>query len=308
MSTNGQVSEYKPIDIANLPFRSSFRLLQDMPADERREILDSLHAPYFDCDRWEITVSVEHYDGQYTGAMPTMRLSKIPLKPQDVEKGDADDFNSWPILGENNSHIKIHPAELGAFLTATNAYRAVQPATTLNAATSGNLMMPVSMFTHCLREAGVSGLHVKVYGHKAPITPGFMRGEPADENHPLAHRNQWDISKTFSSKWMFMFAPAIGSRGIKKIPIFSPGSDDFGTIRLNTTYNGEKYNIKMYSLHAHVFKSVNPHPITFPKTMAGVAAKEPILRRILASYRQTPDTAMGGFRIEISMQAFFGGY
>lgn len=293
------------MQILNLPFMREFRLLANMEEDERRGILDSLDEADMDWDRCEIHVSVDHFEYENPSSMANVMVGRIPTQKPSRSRPQASETDDWVVIGTYNYFIKIAPAGIKPFVRELAKIRHILPEQTSDVAVRGNLMVPVKMFTACLRRAGIETLFLKSYGQKLSLGGDYqyLGREPADSGHPLAHRNEWDLSTSFHSDLLFMFAPGIGSIDIEKLPIFTPGSQGFGTLRLNTTYQGEEYAIKIYSLHTHVVKAASANPISFPKTMAGMGTREAVLRNILRHYTAVPDRQMGGFRIEVSLRA-----
>ena len=162
----------------------------------------------------------------------------------------------------------------------------------------------MSLFVHCLNKVPCPTLHLKAYGQKLPLLVDMVGLEPAQYVHPLSHLNKWDIGVTVKSPLIFLFKPARGQpRDITLYPMLVPASRDYGSLLVDTHYNGHPYKIKLYPRLVHCIKSFNSR-LQGDKlsTMAGVKKRGQACLRVIHKLSKLSAWELGGFRLEVTVQ------
>jgi hypothetical protein len=83
-----------------------------------------------------------------------------------------------------------------------------------------------------------------------------------------------------------------------------PGSMDFGSINIKTTFKSRKYTVKIYPKLVHVIKSINSSiPNQSLKSLQGMRGRLRIARSMVDKLEGLDQDKLGGFRIEVSTTA-----
>ncbi|GFZ43061.1 hypothetical protein JCM24511_00779 [Saitozyma sp. JCM 24511] len=212
------------------------------------------------------------------------------LHPQPV------DVDRWELV--------ISPAQYLLRFKDTLANRA-QPGRLLLQASLGNVHVSTSVFIHCLRQAGCDTIRLKAYGQKTPLVGRFLNKEPAQTNHRWVEHNEWDIGRSFSSPFIWLFASAEGRRhGLKHYPMLVPGSGNYGTVNIKATHRSRHFSVKVYPRIVPVIKSFNSRlQGSVPKSLQGVRNQVAAGLRMIHNLTGKDAMALGGFRIEVTVKA-----
>jgi hypothetical protein len=274
---------------------------------DKDKILQDLQARHTDIDRWEIAISPEEYLRRFPNVLASVQLSSnIPLrKPTMVPGGPR--FKEWMLLASAVHQLWIHPRYKPNFFRALKAYSVSEPGGVTHRASEGNSVMMTKVLIQCLNAACCQTIRVKQYGQKAPYTDGFVTplDEPADVTHKWAKWNEWDIGKSFRSKYIWLWKSSSGMRGgTKHYRVIVPGGDDYGTVRQKVKWNGRKWSVKIYPTLTHAIKSIDSHlQGRVPKTLKGVNGQVAASQRMLQALGNKDEYGLGGFRIEVSVKA-----
>ncbi|CAD6563913.1 MAG: hypothetical protein TREMPRED_002372 [Tremellales sp. Tagirdzhanova-0007] len=212
-------------DIGNLPFMDAFRSLSSALTHlSEAEIMATLRPSEFDVDKWEISMSPNHYDDEMSStlAMPIINF----LSREDTLKDD--------------------------FFAELKRWRTVQPADLPWVATYGNLFVPVSLFVHCLNAAECPTIRFKYYGQKLPMTRALLGPDPAQADHVTSNLNECDIGRMLWSPHIFLFAPtfAATNKKMSKYTMIVPVSGDFGTYKVDVRVTSKAAFLANANCHA----------------------------------------------------------
>nr|XP_018263419.1 uncharacterized protein I303_04913 [Kwoniella dejecticola CBS 10117]OBR85577.1 hypothetical protein I303_04913 [Kwoniella dejecticola CBS 10117] len=283
-----------------------FKQYQDLPESTRRLTVDQVKAPYFDVDKWEISLSPNEYLRRFNDALAMVQLaSHTPkMKPGDNASHNYD-FSNWLLLANSTHQLWVHPSIKEPFITELKRTQVVQLADHPLQATNGTVLVPVVVFVTCLKKAGCETLYLKAYGQKLPLAEPYLTNEPAQADHKFSKFNQWDIGKNFNSSliWLFQSVNPLGKEA-SIYPMIIPGSLDYGSFNLKVTYNSKIYTIKIYPQLVHVIKSYNSKlQRNVAKTVAGIKKNSNMALQLIQQLSKTPTYEIGGFRIEVTITA-----
>ena len=87
----------------------------------------------------------------------------------------------------------------------------------------------------------------------------YLTTEPAQVDHRWAAHSEWDIGRSFRSRWTRFCHAANGQRhnGIKRLSMMVPGSKDIGTIHTDRTYRSRNFLVKIYPIVVRPIKAFN---------------------------------------------------
>ncbi|ORY30752.1 hypothetical protein BCR39DRAFT_466255, partial [Naematelia encephala] len=263
------------------------------------------HKP-MDVDKCEISYSPDNYQRQYNSAMASVQLpSHVPRqKPRRAgQAGSA--FEGWMLLGEANHQLWIDPKYKEEFMEELDKYQDIRKSKHWFQAALGNPVVPVSVFVHCLKVAQCPTIRLKLYGQKLPLEYPFYSGEPAEVAHPMAKYNEWDIGVTTTANYIYLFAPANGTkRSVSLFPMIIPGSLDFGSIQIKLRHQNKLYKVKIYPRLVHVIKSFNSRiQGEKVKTFYGLRHRSHAAQEMIHNLSTLEPSQLGGYRIEVSVQA-----
>ena len=290
--------------ILNLPFLPQFTILTDLSPTSKP--LSNLTAQPMDVDRWEMVISPEEYLHRFKDTLATVQLiCRAPHRKMHTTYHRGPAFDKWLLLGESNHQLWIDPRYKDAFFEELNIYQTAQPGQFPLQASLGNVLVPTSVFIHCLTHAGCDTLRLKAYGQKMPLVHKFLNTEPAEIGHRWAEHNEWDIGTSFTSPYIWLFASSTGRRhGVRHFPVMVPGSQDYGTVNLDVTHHSRHYTVKVYPRLVHLIKSFNSRlQASIPKTLNGVRIQVAAALRMIHSLTGRSEQAIGGFRIEVTVKA-----
>lgn len=298
--------EQRVLIVNDQPFMDAFHLLGEMEEDDQATAIDRIHAEPIDVDRWEVVLSPELYVTKFRDTLATVRLiDRAPWRKLHTTYHRGPGFDNWLLLAQANHQIWVDPRFKDGFFKSLNKYHTAQPGHLAAQASMGQATISAAVFTHCLTRAGCDTVRIKAYGQKMPLTPQFLKSEPADNNHRWAVHNEWDIGTTFDSPHIWLFSSMTGRRhGIQHYPMMVPGSRDFGTVNLKVKHNNQLFSVKIYPRIVHVIKSFNSHlQGTIPRTLGGVRHQVQGSLNMIHSLTGKDDMALGGFRIEVTVKA-----
>ena len=306
LDTNHQSGNTTPLQVnqpCTLPSSRGFQLLSALSESQQANIVNSLHYPWVDVDKWEIFLSPDQYLTQFGSTLATVQIASQATGRKG--KGNQDgEFDDWLLLATSGHQLKIDPRFKPAFFAHLATFRTIQPAPESFRASLGTSHVPTPVFVHCLEKAGCSTLLLKQYGQKLPLINPYLGLEPA-QLHPLAHLNQWDIGATYPSPHIWLFSPVHGrSKQSTVYPMLVPGSLDFGSISVDLKYNNKHYRIKIYPRLVHVIKSWNSRlQGIIPNQMAAIRGRAKAGEKVVQSLAGMKSSKLGGFRVEVSVQA-----
>ncbi|EIW65415.1 hypothetical protein TREMEDRAFT_66609 [Tremella mesenterica DSM 1558] len=254
------------VDITNLPFMKQYSLLSTLPPTAQGTVMNSIKRGPRDVDKWEISMSPDHYGKEFGSTLAVVRLSSHQPRVKSTKEGDrGHEFSDWLLLAECNYQLWVDMKYKDGFYKELKKWRTVQPAPLPWVSTYGNCHVPVPLLVHCLKSVHCPTIHLKSYGQKLPLVPGLVGTDPAELVHPLSHLNQWDIGVSYVSPYIFLFAPLMSTKKISLFPILVPSS---GTMALFSGHQlqGDKYKM--------IQRMVN-----------------------------VPQEELGGYRIEVTVQA-----
>lgn len=187
-----------------------------------------------DVDRWELVLTPQEYLLRFEDTLASVQLvNRAPIRKPHTTFHRGPDFSRWLLLAQANHSIWVDTSYKAAFFHALNDYQTAQPGLLVSQASLGSAHVPTAGFIHCLQEAGCDTVRIKEYGQKMPLVDQFLSGEPAQEDHRWAEHNEWDISTSFKSPLIWLFASAMGrTHRVEHYPIMVPGSKDFGNLRI----------------------------------------------------------------------------
>lgn len=283
-----------------------FNPLTRYPPSDQDLIFKSLTPSQMDVDKMEICMSPAHFLSKFGGPLSVVRLASHVPQRKSTDEGDrGHEFSDWLLIAEMGFQLWIEPKYKAAFFDCLKAFRTIQPAPHDWVATYGNALVPVTVFVRCLEGARCPTLRYKLYGQKLPLVPRYIQGEPAQTGHPQAHLNEWDIGITFKSANIFLFKPTLGmSKEMTVYPLMAPAGRDYGSVQTNVWYNDTMYKVKIYPRIVHVIKSFNSRLQGEALTKVnGVRRRIKACVQMVQHLAQIPPGQLGGFRIEVSVQA-----
>lgn len=289
------------LDSDNASIEHPFKPLSQLPRDEEMAIMASLQPQVEDVDSWSIAMSPEYFLKHFA-TMHTFVHLRVHY-PGRIK--DNKFFAEWLILADVGFRILVEWCFKKPFFASLKKYRTIQEARKKYSATYGIALVPISLFLHCLMEAGCKELRLQAYGQKLPLMNPFILSEPAQPNHPLAEMNEWDIGITTNASHIFLFGP-IGTRpsGMCVYPMVIPRSSDFGSVKIVLSYEGEDYKVKVYPRLTHVLKSFNGKlHAADAKCTQTLKARKSVIERMIEHLSSLNANELGGFRLEVSVRA-----
>lgn len=259
-----------------------------------------------DVDRWELVLTPEEYLERFKDTLAAVQLiNRAPIRRLHRTYHRGPGFDGWLLLAKANHEIWVDPRYKAPFFTMLGKYQTAQPGQYPLQASLGSAHVSTSVFIHCLSKAGCDTLRIKAYGQKTPLVERFLNREPAQVLHRWAEHNEWDIGQSFISPVVWLFAAAAGRQhGVQHYPMLVPGSANYGTVNIRTTHRNRNFSIKVYPRLVHVIKSFNSRlQGSIPKTLQGVRNQVAGSLRMIHNLSTKEDTAMGGFRIEVTVKA-----
>lgn len=284
-------------------FKSMIRL--DEPL--RTTVLSSFKPKPMDVDKMEICMTPDRYLQEFDTPLALVRLSSHAPRIRRTKPGDrGHEFSNWLLLAESCHQLWIDPIYKGAFYQELKKLRTIHPAASAWVSTYGNAHLPIRTFVGCLKRSGCKLLRYKAYGQKMPISMALVHeSDPAQRMHPKSHLNEWDIGVTFESPYIILFKPTLGNtRDTTCYTMLAPASRDFGSIQTSIHWNHTSYKVKIYPRLVHVIKSFNSRlQGEILTTLAGVKKRVKASVNMIQTLSQVPEPELGGFRIEVSVQA-----
>ncbi|EIW69240.1 hypothetical protein TREMEDRAFT_30502, partial [Tremella mesenterica DSM 1558] len=254
-----------------------------------------------DVDKWEISMSPDGYQTEFDSPLAMVQLaSHMPNRSFSI-----DTAGGWMLLASSVHQIWVDQRVKGRFFKALQRRQTVQPGKHKYQASMGRVLVPVSVFVHCLRRAGCRTLRIKAYGQKLQMLDRYITREPAQVDHPQAKWNQWDIGRTFKTAYIWLWAPVQGNvPRAKTYAMVIPASGDFGSVRLDIKYGGHELSVKVYPRLVHVIKSFNSRlEGVVPKTVFGLRSRGKAAQEVINDLSMVDEEQMEGFRIEVTVQA-----
>lgn len=276
------------------------------PKGDQELILNSLVPGMTDVDKMEVCMTPKFFDNRFGNPMAVVRLSCHAPNPNTICDGERGrEFKDWLLLAESGYQLWVDRKYKADFYKELKKFRTIQPAFGEWVSTYGHALVPVTVFTECLQQAGCITIRYKAYGQKLPIMAPYLKREPAQVLHPWAELNEWDIGITFRSPHIFLFKPTVEMLDESDFyPIMTPGGQGYGSVQVNTTYNDIPFKVKIYPRIVHVIKSFNSRlQGETLKTLAGVKKRKAATLAMIQDLYTIPEAEMGGFRIEVSVQA-----
>lgn len=294
----------EPVPHLDLPFKDQFTLLpDDLPTSPA---IAGLSPRPVDVDRWELVLTPEEYLLRFKDTLATVQLiNRAPLRRLHTTYHRGPGFDRWLLMAKANHEIWIDPRYKTPFFTQLDQYQTAQPGQYPLQASQGSAHISTSVFVHCLTEVGCDTLRIKAYGQKTPLIERFLNREPAQVLHRWAEHNEWDIGQTYNSPYIWLFVAAAGRQnGVEHYPMLVPGSNNYGTVNIRSTHRTRNFHIKVYPRLVHVIKSFNSRlQASIPKTLQGIRNQVAGSLRMIHSLSSKDDTALGGFRIEVTVKA-----
>lgn len=301
------IEEAIPVgNIMDQHFMTGFTLMSDMEPDEQRLVVRNLDPMPLDVDRWELVISPDEYLARFKDTLATVQLiNRAPLRKLHTTYHRGPGFEKWLLLAQANHQLWVSPKYKDRFFTELNRYQTAQPGKLPMQASTGHAHVPTSVFIHCLNTAGCRAIRLKTYGQKMPLTDMFLTKEPAQTDHQWAKHNEWDIGVTFPSDHIWLFGSKTGRRrGFHRYPMMVPGSRDFGTVNGKVNHERRSFTVKIYPRLVHVIKSFNSHlQGGIPKTLGGLRNQLNAALKMIHDLTGKDDSGLGGFRIEVTVQA-----
>lgn len=247
-------------------------------------------------------MSLEHYVRDRNSYLSGVKLSSGPTDLSGDDKGISDqDFKQWTAIAHSFQQILVHPRFKLPVLAQVDKLKHFPKRAYLYS--TAHLPISSFHFNSCLRKAGVDIVCVNTTGARLPFTMDTPHREPADLSHDLRHLNTWVIGETFLSEWVFLFAPAQQTEGMKTYPTLIPASLDFGCIHFEFDWLGQTLAVKIISSFVDYVKAVDPKPLSWPKTVFGYRRKKEKFEHILTHLEAGEADQMGGYRIEVTVRA-----
>lgn len=278
-----------------------FKLLSQLTRDEEMTIMASLQPQVEDIDSWSIAMSPEYFLKHFA-TMHTFVHLRV-YYPGRIK--DNKFFAEWLTLADVGFRILVEWCFKKPFFASLKKYRTIQEAKKKYSVTYGITLVPISLFLHCLMEAGCKELRLQAYGQKLPLMKPFILSEPAQPDHPLADMNEWDIGITTHASHIFLFGP-IGTRpsGMHVYPMIIARSADFGSVKIVLSYEGEDYKVKIYPRLTHVLKSFNGKlHAADANCVQTLKARRSVIEGMIERLSALKANELGGFRLEVSVVA-----
>lgn len=295
------IPEPPRLDLAYAP---EFNILSDLAAAS--ESLEELNPQSVDVDRWELVITPDEYLRRFKDTLSTVQLiNRVPLRSLHTTYHRGPNFNKWMLLAQANHQLWIHPRHKDAFFIALEEHQTVQPGPLPLQASLGSVHVSTTVFIHCLNASGCDTIRLKAYGQKTPLEARFISHEPAQVDHRWAEHNEWDIGQSFTAPHVWLFHSSQGRRhGLQHYPMLVPGSGNFGSVNIKGIHRGRYFSIKIYPRLVHVIKSFNSRlQGSVPRTLQGVRNQVGSASRMVHSLISKNPTALGGFRIEVTVRA-----
>lgn len=288
-------------------FRDGFKTLSSLPTVKMEELINSLDIQPADVDKWEIALHPDIYLQQFGSPLATVTLSShVPKQKSHPNGTEPPYYEDFMLLAASSHQIWVESRFKDPFFAELQQWRLIQPSKVKFQSAYGNAHIPVIVFIHCLKIAQCETLRIRQYGQKLPMVPQFTMAEPAEINHPLSEQNEWDIGITVKSKFIWLFYPAAMpmSKSTQVFPICIPASGDYGSVSFVHKHRGQPIRIKVYPRIVHAIKSFNSRiQGERPKTNYGMRAKAIAIQKVLQQLAELPADQLGGFRMEVSIQA-----
>ena len=259
-----------------------------------------------DVDKMEICMSPDHLLRHAGSPLLQVRLSSHAPKSRQTKPGDkGHEFSDWLLLAELNCQLWIDPKFKDGFYRHLKRIRTVNPAVSAWVSTYGHAFVPVNDFVKCLKQARCNTLRYKAYGQKRHLESIDRKSDPTERTHPLAHLNEWDIGITYTSPNVVLFKPTSSAvKGTSLWPMFTPASQNFGSIQTTMRWQETLYKVKVYPRLVHVIKSFNSRIQGEPLlTLLGAKKRVKACANMAQLLSQVDESELGGFRIEVSVQA-----
>jgi len=288
-------------------FMDGFRPLEELVEELREDPLQCLIPAPLDMDRFELVITPQTYLARSSNEIATVQLvNRMPLHTLDRTYNAGPAFDTWLLLAKHTFEIWVQPRYKDGFFTSLANYQAVQPSPVVNQASTGQSVVPLNIFIHCLVQAACPVLKIKAYGQKMPIALPFhtIQNEPADVHRWDIH-NWWDIGRNFNSPYIWLFNTANGrSHGVRRYPMMIPGSRDFGTVNVDLRHRRQDFTIKIYPRLVHVIKSFNSQlQGSIPKKVHGLRTQMDSASDMIHKLAGVDEWRLGGFRIEVTVKA-----
>lgn len=273
----------------------------------RTTVLNSFKPKSKDVDKMEMCMSPDQFYRQFNTPLALVRLSSHAPRINRTKPGDrGHEFSEWLLLAESCYQLWIDPIHKDRFYVELKTFRTINPAQNPWVSTYGSAYIPIPVLHWCLKKSKCTTIRYKAYGQKMELGLAISMGCDATDNyHPMAHLNEWDIGVTYQSPHIILFKPGVGhTKGTTHYPMITPASRGFGSIQTSITWNDTLYKVKIYPRLVHVIKSFNSRlQGEVLKTLRGVRRRANASVNMIQTLSQVPATEIGGFRIELSIQA-----
>ena len=127
-----------------------------------------------DVDKWEISMSPNHYLSHFDSIMAMVTLASHAPKFR-----LGSEFEGFILLAESTHQLWIHETYKTPFLESLKKHRTVQTAAYRWQITYGGPVLPVRVLVDCLNDAKCETIHVKTFGQKLPVDDGSLSLSPA---------------------------------------------------------------------------------------------------------------------------------
>jgi hypothetical protein len=292
-------------NVCDQPFMGQCETWSHLDDEYQAQLIEQLGNPEMDVDMCEMVISPQEYLQRFKDTVAFVQLiSRAPLrKLKRARNARGPKFQTWLLLAASTHNLWVPPEVKQPFFNELDAFQTAQPGRLLEQASTGVAVISTSVFVHCLIQAGCDTMRLKAYGQKMPIS--FQETEPAQVDHRWAKHNEWDIGRTFHSPWIWLFASKIGrTRGIAHYPMMVPISQDHGSVNISLRRKNVPYTVKVYPKIVHVIKSFNSHlQSSKPRTLNGAKNQVNAAINMIHSLTTKNEAALGGFRIEVTVNA-----
>ncbi|SPO42077.1 uncharacterized protein PSFLO_07560 [Pseudozyma flocculosa] len=233
--------------------------------------LQDTYKPPGDLDAWNISLFPQDLYQLFAASTPVQLVNHAP---NPIIK-DHDTFKDWVYLAQCTVMLKVPPQFKTPLLEAfKNKSLVIDPSPWPTAFIIGSQLISTKYLVDALEATGCKSVRAQAYGMKQPLSLPHIGFNLGNTNHHLASLNNFDLGKNYSDPLINLLKPKNPHLpGIQLYPMLLPIGEDYGSVNMSITHEGEVYRIKAYPRLIHHLKA------------------------------QAERTRLGGIRLEVTVQA-----
>ncbi|SPO42280.1 uncharacterized protein PSFLO_07763 [Pseudozyma flocculosa] len=216
--------------------------------------------------------------------------------------GAFSDWSRQGCLGAVDRYTQFKTPLLEAF---KNKSLVIDPSPWPTAFIIGSQLISTKYLVDALEATGCKSVRAQAYGMKQPLSlphTGFNLG---NTNHHLASLNNFDLGKNYSDPLINLLKPKNPHLpGIQLYPMLLPIGEDYGSVNMSITHEGEVYRIKAYPRLIHHLKAqAGNHMLNPPSLVLTCRRRRTSFVKYLSTMTKAERVRLGGIRLEVTVQA-----